>query len=658
MAEKKDNSENNNAKIKKPKSPLIGSQAVPTVLDTTTKIDIDTNKEFSDNIIDAALSSNLDTSEINNFTSVSNSRDQIYQLIDTMMRDSSVASIVKTYAEDVCEPSDNGHIVWCESTEPKISKFINYLLNVMNVDKYIFKWAYSLVEYGDVYLRLYRESDYKDPLFKQDKIENAFSAHTKLNESIDNSTLDESIYLNIHKTNDPYSYYIEMVPDPSTMFELVKLGKTYGYIETPNEDTYLNFTDTYLQTNSTANGVSNFKMKSSDVNIYQADDFVHACLEDNYTRYPEKVDIFLSEYEYNNNENAQAYSVRRGKSMLYDSYKIWREKSLLEDSILLNRLTKSSFIRMIQVEVGDMPKSQVQNTIRRIKNLMEQKTSINANQSMSESTNPGPIENNIYLATHEGKGSVTINTAGGEQNVKDLADLDYWVNKFYSSYGIPKQYMGWTDDGAGFNGGSSLSIISSVYAKAVKRIQNALLQALTDAINLFLINKGCKSYLNNFVLKMKAPSTQEEKDYRESLSNRINAISNLQSLFSDVEDKSRKLEILKALIVSLNYGSDLSAIIDQEIDATKAAAEKEAAEAAAENESTENISDEDLGDMSEENAPSADLGNSGDIPMESLFNKSNSPILVEEGADVVEGVNDDLPTPNEINERIDFSRNI
>lgn len=132
MAEEKE------IKSKKPKSSLIGNQAKPTVLDSTTKLDIDTNKVLIDNIIEAGLHSTLDTAAIENFTSISNSRDQVYQLIDTMCQDSAVSSIVRTYAEDVCEPADTGHVVWCESSDPKISKFVNYLLNVINVDKNIF----------------------------------------------------------------------------------------------------------------------------------------------------------------------------------------------------------------------------------------------------------------------------------------------------------------------------------------------------------------------------------------------------------------------------------------------------------------------------------------------------------------------------------------
>ena len=111
---------------------------------------------------------------LENFTSVSNSRDQIYQMIDTMSLDSSVSAILRTYAEDVCEPADNGHIIWCEANDSNISKFVNYLLNVMNADKNMYGWTHSLLKYGDLYLRLFRESDYEDELFKSANINNAY----------------------------------------------------------------------------------------------------------------------------------------------------------------------------------------------------------------------------------------------------------------------------------------------------------------------------------------------------------------------------------------------------------------------------------------------------------------------------------------------------
>ena len=650
---------------KKTSHPLVGSQTQPVTLDNTTTLDIDVKNTLIDNIIEAGLTSKLDIAALENFTSISNARDQIYQLIDTMSQDSSVAAILRTYAEDVCEPADNGHVIWCESNDPKISKFINYMLNIMNADKNMYSWTYALLKYGDVYLRLYRESDYADTLFTPDSVDRAYSAKSTLNEALteldkaEPEKLEEAVHLNVRSIADPYSYYVELVDDPGTMFELTKFGKTYGYIEVPNNESTLDATTAFSGTSMS--GTYNFRMKSADVNVFQADDFVHACLEDNFTRFPETVDLFIDE----EGTKKQSYSVRRGKSLLYDSYKIWREKALLENAALLNRITRSSIVRKVGVEVGDMPKEQVQQVLRRVKDMMEQKSAINVGSSMSEYNNPGPIENNIYFATHGGQGNITVEAVGGDVEVKNLADLDWWNNKFYSSYGIPKQYFGWTDDGAGFNGGTSLTILSSVYAKGVKRVQNAMIQALTDAINLFLLNKGLKSYLNNFTLKMKAPITQEEIDYRADLSNKINAISSIQGLFTDIEDKPRRLRILKALLTALNYGDALNAEIDGEIAALEeaaAAAEEEGSE-----EGTETDASTATADTSTETADTGSDSDSGDIDLGSLsaleaFNTGTGDPLLEDQditkpADLELLTEDELPNPAELASDKDFSEN-
>ena len=154
---------------------------------------------------------------------------------------------------------------------------------------------------------------------------------------------------------------------------------------------------------------------------------------------------------------------------------------------------------------------------------------------------------------------------------------------------------------------------------------------------------------------MKTPTTQEEKDYREELTQRVNAVSNIQSLFSDVEDKARRLELLKNLIATLNYGSEIGAIIDKEIDEANQKKAEEAALAAA-GESGEggemDFGGNDFGGGEDEGEP-LELGNSSEAPMESLFNKTDAPILVE-GQDILND-SDTLPMPEDLNK--DFSRN-
>lgn len=132
-----------------------------------------------------------------------------------MSEDPIISAILETYAEDATETNDSGQIVWCESEDPEIVKYVMYLLDTMNVDKNSYKWVYTLCKYGDLYIRLFRTSDIQDALFdKQDK------DRKKLNEqfrSVSGSTqeLNEDINVIVYPDNDKYVHYVESMANPA-----------------------------------------------------------------------------------------------------------------------------------------------------------------------------------------------------------------------------------------------------------------------------------------------------------------------------------------------------------------------------------------------------------------------------------------------------------
>ena len=497
-----------------------------------------------------------------------------------MSQDNNISAVLETYAEDSTETNEQGKIVWCESSDSSISKYISNLIDTLNIDKYIYSWVYSLVKYGDVYLRLYHESDYgEDLLFGKSKEE---GTKDKLNEDCDvpddKSELRENIILHVNDKNDRYVTYVEMVPNPGEMFELTKFGKTVGYISAPVtvQQNYDN--------NSILNSYLIYKMKKTDVNVYGATEFVHACLQDTTSRTPEEVDIYTNDDDLKNNISS-SYTVRRGQSLLANSFKIWRELSLLENSVLLNRLTKSAIVRILNIDTGDMPKERINNLIQRLKSNIEQKSALNVGQSLTEYTNPGPIENIIYVPTHGTQGTISAQTLGGDVDVKSLVDLEYFQNQLYGSLKVPKQFFGVTNDSTGFNGGTSLSIISSRYGKAIKRIQNTMCQAITDLINLFLIDRKLFSYINKFSIRMQEPITQEELDRRDNLRNRIGVINDVMNQINGVvDDKIIQSKIVKSLLANSLTNPEVIDLMQQYIDGLESEEEEKVS---SENESNE-----------------------------------------------------------------------
>lgn len=532
---------------------------------------IDTDNNLEQTILTSALRGDLRTDVFESFTTVAQTRENMYELIDTMGMDSTIAAAIETYAEDITQPNPKGEIFWVESQDADVARYINYLLRKLEVDKQAFSLAYNLVKYGDVYVRLLRESDFN----------NSRLFNNKKNKE---KPLKEDVNINISKPNDHYSLNFELVRNPGEMFELTKFGKTMGYIQA-GVDVQKDFTN-----NNEVSYYTKYRMARKDVDIYPATDFVHACLESSTSRADEEIDIFFNDEDYDTKANAETFQVRRGTGILNDLFKVWRQLSLLENSILLNRLTRSSIVRAIQMEVGDMPNNQVMNVTNRVKNLIEQKSALEAGKRMSEYTNPGPIENVIILPTRNGKGGLSIQQIGGDVDPKQLTDLDWFNNKLFGGLKIPKQYFGWTDDAAGFSGGTSLSQYSARYGKTVKRIQKSLCQMITDMINLILVDKQQLNYINNFQIKMQPPVTQEEIDRKQDLSNTLRNVSDIMNTLGDIESPVSRLKILKSLLAECVSEQDVITTIQDEIDRLENEANNEENEGEG-NEGNENSSE-------------------------------------------------------------------
>lgn len=505
--------------------------------------DVGISDVMYDNIIQSGINSTIDLSGINSLSQQATTRNEMYNIYDTMCEDGQISAVIKTYAEDATQRNAEGNIVWATSNDSNIAYLINYYIDSLNIDKNIYKWAYSLCKYGDLYIRLYRESEYDDAIFGKK-----------------NRNLTEDVKIKAFKKNDKYAHYVEMVTNPAEMFELTKFGKTVGFIKSP-----VNGVIVKSQNNIDFMNYA-YKFKRNDITIYPPTEFVHAAIEDNVSRYEESVNIFLNDSDYDNDNNAYSYTVKRGQSLLSNVYKTWRELQLLEASVLLNRVTKSSIVRLINVEVGDMPKENVAKTLMGIKQMIEQKAAINKGSGMSEYTNPGPIENNVYVPTHDGVGAISTTQIGGDVDVKSLADLEWYLNKLYGSLQVPKNFFSQNDDAAGFNGGQSLTIISSRYAKTVKHVQNILTQLLKDIFNLILLDKGLDSYINNFEVHIQPPVTQEDIDRMENQSTKVQLSRDIMDMLSDIEDAPARLKILKSLMKNIVTDPDIIKELDEQIE--------------------------------------------------------------------------------------------
>lgn len=282
--------------------------------------------------------------DINKFRTLANDRQAQYDAYDEMKSDSIIAAALELYADDATQYDEQGRIIWVESDSEVIADAGNRLLNILEIPERAWKHIYLACLYGDYYLKLYRgrEGLEDEDLFLRPQTVRVVNDKVK----VDNSE---------GRVKEPYEEYVEDVPDPSLLFDLKKRGKTAGFIEVNKEYYSQNVSVLTL-------GSPSFLLK--DIDVYRPDRFVHIMIGETLSRTPEEVQIDFG------NEKSVTYTVSRGKSILHDVYPIQKEVQLLEDSLLLNRLTRSSLIRLLEIELGDMPKSEVNSYLRRIKSII------------------------------------------------------------------------------------------------------------------------------------------------------------------------------------------------------------------------------------------------------------------------------------------------
>ena len=478
--------------------------------------------------------------DLQEFREMSADAETRYRIYDEMETDSVISSALDMYADDATQYNVEGRVIWAEAENADVEAFANNLIDVFQLNKTAWSDIRSLCKYGDLFLETFRDDETGDDEEPYETKDIDGSAGIKMYVPKNGSTLEK---------------YIQRVDNPAVIYELVKKGKTYGFVKTKENDT------------NSLNPHYNYQVVqvSNEDILLPSDKYIHIFLPGN-DRFPQTADVTLIN-DNTSESKLVKYKVNRGKSILHDLYKAYKELKLMEDALLLNRVTRSSIIRILQIEMGDMPKSQAREVLKRFKMLIEQKNYMDkTDQTFSSQANPGPIDNCIYVPTYNGKGTISASNLGGDVDIKSIVDLDYFREKLAGGLKIPLSYISGTSQENGLGGGTSLTKIDARYARTVKRIQNAYIQGVTNLINIFALNTTfAKDIVNNFTIKMVSPSTMEESERNETKSMNIDIASQMLDVLSSVELSPESMKEIVSFLTSTYLSEpEIAEIIDND----------------------------------------------------------------------------------------------
>lgn len=227
-----------------------------------------------------------------------------------------------------------------------------------------------------------------------------------------------------------------------------------------------------------------------------------------------------------------------GLSILEQIYKVYKQKELLEDAILIYRIHRAPERRVFFIDVGTMPPNKAQQYLERIRYEVQQKripSRTGGGANVVDSTyNPMSIlEDYFFAVTSEGRGSKVDVLPGGE-NLGDIDDLRYFNNKMLRALGVPSSYLptGPEDGTAAVTDGrvGTAFIQEFRFAKVVSRYQQQIIEPIDLEFKLFLKFRGITIDNSLFELEFAPPQSFSEYRQLELDSARINTFTALTDI--------------------------------------------------------------------------------------------------------------------------------
>ena len=227
-----------------------------------------------------------------------------------------------------------------------------------------------------------------------------------------------------------------------------------------------------------------------------------------------------------------------GRSILEQIFKVYKQKELLEDSILIYRVSRAPERRIFKIDVGNMPSHLAMQFVERVKNEMHQRriptTTGGGGNMMDSSYNPLSInEDYFFPVTAEGRGS-DVTTLQGGQNLGEIDDLKYFNNKMARGLRVPSSYLptGPDDSDRTFSDGKvGTALIQEFrFNQYCERLQELIMQKLDDEFKMFLKWRGFNIDSGLFRIKFNPPQNFASYRQAELDTARITSFTSLEPL--------------------------------------------------------------------------------------------------------------------------------
>jgi hypothetical protein len=177
-------------------------------------------------------------------------------------------------------------------------------------------------------------------------------------------------------------------------------------------------------------------------------------------------------------------------SYMHKAIKALNQLRMIEDSLVIYRLSRAPERRIFYIDVGNLPKVKAEQYLKEVMSRYRNKLVYDANTGeIRDDRKFMSMMEDFWLPRREGGRGTEITTLPGGQNLGELTDVEYFQKKLYRALGVPESRI--ASDG-GFNLGRSSEILRDElkFAKFVGRLRKRFAQMFNDMLRTQLILKN------------------------------------------------------------------------------------------------------------------------------------------------------------------------
>jgi len=180
-------------------------------------------------------------------------------------------------------------------------------------------------------------------------------------------------------------------------------------------------------------------------------------------------------------------------SYLHKAIKSLNQLRMIEDSLVIYRLSRAPERRIFYIDVGNLPKIKAEQYLRDVMNRYRNKLVYNADTGeIRDDRKYMAMLEDFWLPRREGGRGTEISTLPGGQNLGELADIEYFQKKLFRSLNVPETR---TNGSSGFSLGRSSEILRDEvrFTKFVGRLRKRFTALFNDMLKTQLLLKNIVS---------------------------------------------------------------------------------------------------------------------------------------------------------------------